>query len=484
MSRNRKNRALSRRHALKLLGLGASGLALRPGLATGRRRLDADVIVIGAGLAGLNAAVLLQDEGARVLVLEARERVGGRVWSLDDLPGQPEAGGAEVAPGYARMHSMISRLGNIRLSDWVKYRRDKRFLIYDDRRLYTFDEWKASPANRFSAGERARFGPLGPFDVALSYLPRPNPLATLQSWLEPAAADLEVPLDRYLRDLGASDEAVRYAAPFVMADDLQSMSALFFIRTMKFFEAMGPLDGLQIFDQGTSRVPEGMAGLLKHEVRLGATVKGLRSHTDGVEVTLGDGSILRASRAICAVPLPALRNIALEPALPPLQAAAVQGIPYDSALSIFFAIKEPFWEQDGLGPTIRSAGLFGRASVRETPRGRHLWFYKTGPAAVPLKTLPDSEIMAIATKELNEARPSTVGRVEPAAVVNWNTMPWTGGHLAHRGPGDVAKFGSVVTEPHGHIHFAGEHTAISMMGMEGAMESGERAAVEVLLGIS
>lgn len=483
MSKQRKI-ALTRRRALELLGLGAPGLAMTHGLTACSRRQDADVIIIGAGLAGLNAAVLLQDAGVDALVLEARDRVGGRVWSLDHVPGQPEAGGREVAPDYARMHNMMTRLGNVKLSSWVQYRGDTGYALFEDDQLFSLDDWKASSANRFSTEERARFGPMGPFDVALSYLPRPNPLTNLESWLEPSAANLEVPLDRYLRGLGASAEAMRFAAPVVMADDIQSMSALFFMRTMKFFEAMGSLDGLQVFDQGTSRVPEGMAALLDREVRLGTAVAALRSRPDGVEVVLNSGQVLHANHAICAVPLPALQTIRIEPELPPLQAEAVQKIPYDSALSIFFAVKEPYWEHDGLPATIRSSGHFGRISFRLSPRGEHLWFYKTGAASVPLKALPDTEIMAIATAELHEVRPSTVGRVEATAVVNWNTMPWTGGHLAYRAPGDVRRFGSVVAEPHGRIYFAGEHTAVSMMGMEGAMESGERAAVELLLAMT
>ncbi len=479
MSKERKS-AITRRHALELLGLGASGFAMTRGLTACSRRRDADVIVIGAGLAGLQAAIMLQDEGVNVLVLEARDRVGGRVWSLDHVPGQPEAGGAEITPGYARMHSMITRLSNIRLSSWQQYMGDTTFTLFEDGQLFSLDAWKTSPANRFSVEERARFGPGGPYDVAMTYLPRPNPLAALESWLEASAADLDVPLDGYLRERGASAEALRFAAPIVPADALQSMSALFFLRQLKFFESMGPLDGMRIFDQGTSRVPEGMAALLKREVRLRTPVTALRGRTDGVEVVLDDGAVLYARHAVCAVPLPALRTIRIEPALPPLQAAALQGIPYDSALSIFFAIKEPYWDHDGLAPAIRGSGSFGRVRLRVTPRGQHLWFYKPGPAAVPLRALSDAEIMAIATAELHQARPSTVGRVEPTAVVNWNASPWTGGHLAQRGPGDVKRFGSVIGEPHGQIHFAGEHTAVSMMGMEGAMESGERTAVEVL----
>ena len=73
-----------------------------------------------------------------------------------------------------------------------------------------------------------------------------------------------------------------------------------------------------------------------------------------------------------------------------------------------------------------------------------------------------------------------LSRVEPAAVVNWVKYPWMKGHNAYRAPGNITRFGNVVATPHGRIHFAGEHTSVFAMGMEGAMESGERAAFEIL----
>lgn len=85
--------------------------------------------------------------------------------------------------------------------------------------------------------------------------------------------------------------------------------------------------------------------------------------------------------------------------------------------------------------------------------------------------------------ELGRVRPSTVGRVEPLLVQNWSTARWTRGHLAYMSPGQITEFGGALSKPHGRIHFAGEHVAKMTVGMEGAMESGEQAAVEILLKI-
>jgi monoamine oxidase len=224
-----------------------------------------------------------------------------------------------------------------------------------------------------------------------------------------------------------------------------------------------------------------MAALLKREVRLRAPVTALASAADGASVTLADGKRLRARRIVCAVPLTVLRGLKIDPPLPPLQAEAVRAVPYGSATGFFFAVKEPFWEQDGLPAATWSCEDFGRAFVRNTASGRYLWFYKSGAAGARVPRMADAGLLSAATHELHKARPSTVGRIEPVAIVNWSASPWTRGHNAHRSPGDVARYGNVAAAPHGRIHFAGEHTAVTMMGMEGALESGERAALEVLL---
>ncbi|MEO8164180.1 MAG: NAD(P)-binding protein, partial [Betaproteobacteria bacterium] len=113
----------SRRQAVRTLGAVASATALGSALgllaACGRQRLDADVIVVGAGLAGLQAAILLQDQGLDVLILEASARVGGRVFTLDHIAGHPEAGGSEIGSDYARVLDMLGRIGNPAMANWL-----------------------------------------------------------------------------------------------------------------------------------------------------------------------------------------------------------------------------------------------------------------------------------------------------------------------------------------------------------------------------
>lgn len=475
----RSRMKLARRQTLKrLAGLAATPACAAVGCAVAGR--DADVIVIGAGLSGLQAAVVLQDAGLDVLVLEGSSRIGGRVYTLDHVPGRPEAGGTEIALGYARMRNMIARLGDLPMRRWLDTVR-LDFAIHVDGQTISPADWPTSPLNPLQGAERALpAGPMGPFGVPFMYLPRPNPLRDLESWLADEAYPLDVALGGYLSARGASDVALRFATPWVQAPALDAISALWQLRAARFNEFLGGIDSLERITSGASRVPEGMARLLQREVRTNAKVIGLRNERGGVTVALDGGTTLRADFAVCSVPLTMLRNIAFDPALPPVQAAAVQAIPYGQAVSVYFAVRDPFWEADGLPPATWSEGPLGRVLAFTSEHGDYLWMYKNGAAATPYLQLPDEEVMARAVAELHRARPSTAGRVEPTAVVNWNAHPWARGHTAYRAPGQIRRFGNVVAQAHGRVHFAGEHTAVLMMGMEGAMESGERAAMEIL----
>lgn len=441
--------------------------------------LDADVIVIGAGLAGLQAAILLQDEGAKVLVVEANNRVGGRVHTLDDVEGRPEAGGSEVGSGYARALSMLTRIGSPATYKWAESIQ-LPFALHVNGKLIDPASWDKSELNDLPAKERMSFG-MGPFALAQILMPRPNPLEDLTSWLDPKHFDLDVSFDAWLRSRGVSDAALRYLDAIMSADSTKDISALWQIRSAKVSPQMGSIDSLRSLVAGMSRLPEGMRGLLKGDVRLDSPVTAIRDRGDHMEVTIRGRRKLRAARVICTVPLPVLRRIHIEPGLPKLQQEAVNQIPYTTGLSVFFSVDKPYWDEDGMPASTWTLGPLGRVfRHNKAGGGYYLWNFKSGLSARGYDKLTDKEAGERALREFIAVRPSVEGRIAPLAVTSWDRNPWTLGHLPYRAPGQIAKFGSVLGARHGRLHFAGDHTAVLMTGMEGAMESGERAALEVL----
>jgi len=472
----------TRRRVLKEIAATAGVIATGSGLSTAAlaaSRRDADVIVVGAGVAGLNTALMLQDAGVSALLLEGSNRVGGRVMTLDKIPGRPEAGGTEFGAGYARCLSMLDRLGGFPMQKWLDTV-ELPFAMDVDGTLMPMSAWPDSPLNRLVGEERTAGGPLmGPFALTMKYAPRPSPLNGLDSWLLPEMAALDISYGDFLKSRGASEAALRFISNDTPTGDVNTLSALWQHRLFRFQEFMGGIDGLNSIATGASRFPEGMAKLLKREIAFNTHVTAIRANKDGVEVKTRAGRSYRADRVVVAVPLPLLREIAIEPALPTLQAAAVREIPYDNMVNVFFAVKAPYWKEDGLPGSLWTNQPLGRMYHFKSDQGEYLWMNVRHPQSPWIK-MKDTDVMQDATKTLNRVRPSTVGRIEAITVVNWSAYPWTRGHNMYRTPGQIARFGNVVAEAHGRIHFAGDHTAATMMGMEGAMESGERAAVEVL----
>ncbi len=465
---------MNRRQLLKALG---ASVALSAGGGLGgcaRRGKDADVIIIGAGMAGLQSAMLLEEAGARVLLLEADRRIGGRVFTLENVDGRPEAGGFEVGPMYARVLAQAERFG-LGLYGWIG--EPIRYALHIDDQLMSTSQWAQADENPF--GEPLRTRP--PFALAGAFMPEHSPLASLETWLEPAAAQRwDLPYGDYLRELGADDAALRLLSVGFTADDINDMSLMWMLRQQKVREFSREAGSLQFIDGGMQALLGAMRGSLTGDLELACAVTSIETSRDGIEVGCSGGRRYRSDHVISTVPLTTLRDISIHPGLPELQRAAVSAIPYGHGSSVFLPVRERYWEEDGLPPSIWSDGMLPRVMKWQSQQGEYLWVYLSGKANVFCRTSPDDVVMGRVMAELTRIRPSTQGRVERGEVMCWSKRPWSAGTFAYRGPGDVRRFGDVVNQPHGRLHFAGEHTAILSMGLEGAMESGERAAVEVL----
>ena len=466
----------NRRRLLKqLAAVGASSaLPLSMSGCAGTRK-DAQVIVVGAGLAGLNAAYLMQQQGLDVLVLEGSERIGGRVYTLDDQPHKPDAGGSEFSlKSYARVLDMIDRL-ELEVIPWRG--NSVEFAFHVGGETVSAEQWPQAPVNLVQGPARN----IPPIFLSGALLPRPSPLADLQSWLQPAAAEYDVAFGEMLAAQGAGPEILRLIESRAESDSLDDISALWLMRTAKFNEVSGGVTELRNLAGGMSRLTDGMAGLLNRPVVTGVEITAIRTDDGGIELRDATGKIWRADHAISTIPLPVLRRMDISPALPDTQAAAVQQVPYGNHIEVFFDIDQPFWEEDGLPASLWTDGPLGMVMRMpgDTPNG-YLWLAIAGKASVGLRQLPETEILRRVTDELARVRPSTRGRVRAMTAHNWSTHPWTQGHTALRAPGQISRFGDILGHAHGRLHFAGEHTAVLASGMEGAMESGERAAMEII----
>jgi monoamine oxidase len=463
--------------------LAASAVAAGPAkAATAGKSKVLDAIVLGAGMSGLNAAWLLEQQGLSVLVLEGRKRVGGRVYTLLDQPGVPEMGFNAMAAGYGRGIDAARRAG-VELYDIGPRLAKNKLELALGGRILTRADWAASPANPFPEGQKTMM----PWEIAGALMHRHNPLQDWTQWIDPKNAALDISFRDFLKAQGLSDAAVHLAvdtAPYYGGSSYD-ISALMYGFADGWTQAQVALGSQSLAVKGgNQRLPMGMAKLLKGDLLFDKEVVGLSSDATGATVVCRDGSSYRAKAVVCALPFSTLRHIKIAPGLTGVQAEAVQTIPYQAISNVFLRVKSPFWEIDKLSPSMWTDGMaatviaqrFGKTDDEVTG----LVVQARGELSGYWDRLGREAAMARVIAEIETIRPAAKGQLVGAAYHSWVMEPFSAGDWAYFPPGQVARFANAMSAPAGRIHFCGEHTATGNRGLEGALESSERVALEVL----
>jgi monoamine oxidase len=447
---------------------------------------DFDVVVIGAGLAGLHAAATLEAAGARVLVLEAQRRVGGRVHSMRQQGGTAEAGGTYIGAGYDRVIAAAQRHG-VELMDVtpvLEFFREQDLAL--DGEIIRQDEWATHPANDFPQRDREHL----PWNYHRVLTMRDNPLHSPSDWLDARHAALDVSAHAWFRGLGLSERAIAlaYGLNVSFGRDAHDVSALLLLFRGAFSKqqrARSSGDSLGFTARhGVQLIPDAMAAALANGVELDHAVTTIALHGDRAVVSCANGRRFGARHVIAAVPPPVLRRIALEPALPRPQADAVATLPSQPLTQVYLAPRSRFWEQDGHAASLFTdtrAGMLAAARNRDDPTEvTSLTAWITGDNAAALDRMAAADAGRAVISAIETLRPSAKGQLELLGMHSWGADAYAGGAWAYFRPGEVTRFAAVLGEPHGRLRFCGEHLATTSRGMEGAMESAEEAAAAIL----
>lgn len=440
-----------------------------------------NVVVIGAGIAGLVAARDLVRSGADVAVLEARDRVGGRLLNAELPGGAPiEVGGQWVGPGQDRVLALIKELG---LSTYPTYTAGQHIAeLGKARTLYT--------------GRIPRVNPLALADIAQTQW-RLDRIARQVAATDPWRADRAEELDgqtfatwlRRTARTAAGRSYFRLITEAVLSTEPEDLSALcvaFYVGAGGGLDAMINTAGGAQQDRvvgGTQHIALALAEELGDRVILDAAVTDIEWKTSGVRVTAG-GTTVRARRAVIAVPPPLASRIHYTPGLPGDRDQLTQRMPMGRVIKVNVVYDEPFW---------RRAGLSGQANSDQRPLGTV--FDNTpidGSPGVLVGFLEGRHADIAARMDLDDRRAHViddlVGYFGPQAAnpIDYIERDWAeeefsrGGYGAFTAPGTLTRFGPALRTPVGPLHWAGTETATKWAGyIDGAAESGHRVAREI-----
>lgn len=444
---------------------------------------DADCIVIGAGLAGLAAARELAASRKRVLVLEARDRVGGRTWSGALEGAEVDWGGEWIGEGQPRIHELVESLGLGTFPTW-----DRGEKILEMRgRLSTY------------SGTIPRMAPWKLLQIQLAIWlldARARRLDLDRPWEHPRAADWDsTTLDALRRkvmwsaDARAAMDAAMRTIFGAEAGELSLLHTLAYVRSAGGLERLISTEGGFQHERirgGAQSIALALAAELGPErLRLATPVARVARDDGGITVESQSGERFRAQRAVVAVPLPLCARIDFVPRLPALREQLVQRSPMGAAVKCFVRYERAFWRERGLsGEAASGDGPVSVTFDQSSEDGGQacLLAFVGGRPARSWHRAGEAERKRVILDKLARYFGEEAKKPVAYAEADWTQERWSGGGpIALFPPGTLLCHGAALREPIDRLHWAGTETARRCMGfMEGAVESGQRAAAEVV----
>jgi monoamine oxidase len=434
-------------------------------------------VVVGAGLAGLTAAADLAGAGSEVLVLEARDRVGGRMLGIEVAPGEwVDAGAAYLGERHTELNDLLATLGLKAVP--TEMTGDSRFMLGAGG---TTRHGRFPPLSAVALGDMfelldeltRQVDPTAPWESPdADLLDRLTAADWADQHLRRADARLFFPL--FLGEMMAADPA-----------EVSMLHVAFYLRSGGGISYLNDFEGGaqdSRVDGGAQLVCEMLADRLPADsVRLGEPVTALQDNGVGVRVHTGR-TAYDADAVIVAVPPLLAERLVIDPA--PVFPRATARTGRGCAVKVHLVYPEPAWRRDGLsGWSVNAEGPL-LSTVDDTPYLGSvgvLTGFVTGAEAHRYAALPRREQRASAIAQAARIFPDLPAPSE-VHVTDWVSEEYSRGcYAAVFGPGDWTRLGPSLTRPHGRVHWAGTETSTEFFGlMEGALRSGKRAAAEVL----
>lgn len=444
------------------------------------------IVVVGAGIAGLAAAIDLADRGLDVLVLEAQSRPGGRILTLR----APFSGGSYVEAGAAHVGAdpallaLVSR-ANVELIRpkppvglaEITYSRGKRT------RLPLGEE---SPRQHVFTPEEEKLGFRGRLD---KYFGSVTKFDAEAAWPPPALArhDAQNAVE-LLTELGASPGYIEDFGSNMVGEPLSDVSGAFVLREMAgFFHDVAREGGGRVAG-GTDRLPHALAAQLGERISYGAEVKRIEHGPHGVRVSFLRRGVVEhvdAERVVCAIPFAVLRHVEVAPAFSPAKQRAVHELRMVSVARMFAQFDRRFWVERGEAGDAETDLPTG--NVRDETKLQPgvpgvLGAYLSANAARRMTSMSEAERVRMFVQNAEKVHPGAAEHFIAGSGITkcWDEDPFARGAYAWFEPGQMTSFGGAMASPEGRVHFAGDHTSHRPGWMHGAVASAKRVVGEVL----
>ncbi|MFA5883607.1 MAG: flavin monoamine oxidase family protein [Acidimicrobiia bacterium] len=450
-----------------------------------RAERPARVAVVGAGMAGLVAASELLRAGHDPVIVEAQHRVGGRVLTLREpfAPGLwAEAGAMRIPRSHALTLALIDRFGL-----------PTRPFTMENPQTYCF-----------FGGQRIRHGDLGADPTVLGFETLAHErMPPAQLWgaeLEPFAARLRELGDdawhaiaseydqycvrEFLELQQWSEGAIEMFGLLFNQEALMNSSFLELLRE----ELGGYYTDLVYLDGGTDLLPRAFLPELASRIRFGAKVVALEQSDTSATVYCRNASgrfSVEADYVVLTAPFPVLRHVEVLTPFSRAKQRAIRQLHYDASAKVFLQFRRRFWEEDdgivggGTVTDLAVRNVYYPDHGRDTGRGVVLASYTWGEDAQRWGSLTPEDRVLQALEDVSRIHPQAPDEFEVGASKMWHDDEFAGGAFALFDPGQQTLLYDAIVAPEGRIHFAGEHASLAHAWIQGAIESGVRAAAEI-----